>query len=455
MQVLLITPPREVRQQPDFPPIGLAYISAVLKRDGVETKVVDASAFSWKRLTRVLKRNAPLVVGITCWTLERGQVFKTARLVREILPKAKIILGGHHATAFPQHMFLQAYADAVVIGEGEETTAELVRAMLNNRGLGEVRGIAYSEGDRILFTEPRDFITDLDSIPFPSSSDFNLDEYLGLPEVKGRAASIMTSRGCPHQCIFCSASRFWKRRWRARSAENVLSEIEWLYRDYKVRDFIFFDDNFTVQKKRAIEICRGLIERKLDIHFVASSHVTHIDKELLYWMKESGCYRIDFGVESGSPEILRNIRKDQRIDQIEACFRLVHKAGIRPRAFLMVGNPGETAETIDETVRLMRKIRPYNSIAAGIVWILPDTEIYELAKTKGLVSDDFWLQNNDTLYYTCEHTLEELRSLKNRLMRGMSVNEGTVKAYLEYWARKVYYGYPFLQKLRKFRKIFD
>lgn len=450
----MITPPREVPQRADFPPIGLAYISAFLKREGISAKVVDASAFAWDRLSKIVRNYSPSIVGIACWTQERGQTFKVAKLVREILPESKIILGGHHATAFPQNMFVQAYADAVVIGEGEVTTLELVRAMLDGKSLDTVKGIAYSEEGKVLLTEPRNFIIDLNSIPYPNYSDFDLDNYLGIPEFKGRSASIMTSRGCPHKCVFCSAGFFWERRWRARNPDNVIGEIEWLYHKYKVRNFSFFDDNFTVNKERAIAICRGIIDRKFDINWVASSHVTHIDEELLRWMRKSGCDRIDFGIESGSPTVLRNIEKKQSVEQIEHTFRLVHEAGIKPRAYLIVGCPGETKETIDETLALMKKIRPYDSRTAEIMLVFPNTKLYEIAKDKGLLSDDFWLQTNDTLHYTCEHTFEELKGLKNHLMKGMAKNEETFKATVEYWTRKAYYKYAFLQKLRKYRRIF-
>ena len=454
IDLLLITPPRKIPQKTDFPHIGLAYISAYLKRAGIESSIVDASAMSWKKLAGVISERPPSIVGMTCWTQERAQTFRTAGLVKDILPKAKIIVGGHHASMFPRNMFLQAHADAVVIGEGEQTTLELVQAMLDGRDLESVKGVACQYDGNVLLTEPREFIQDLDSIPYPSYSDYDLGDYLGIPDIKGKAASIMTSMGCPHSCVFCSASNFWKRKWRARTPVNVVGEIEWLYHELNVKNFSLFDDNFTVNKPRAIEICRHILERNLYIHWVASSHVTHIDEELLRWMKKSGCFRIDFGIETGSQAILKNIRKGQTVEQIEKAFDLVHKAGIKPRAYLIIGCPGETEETIDETVRLMKKIRPYYSRTAEILIVFPGTRLYEMAKDKGLLSDDFWLQSNDTLHYTCEHTYGELKSLRNRLMKGMAKNEGTVKATFEYWARSAYYKYAFLQKLRKFRRIF-
>jgi radical SAM superfamily enzyme YgiQ (UPF0313 family) len=454
MDVLLINPPREVPQKADFPPVGLAYISALLKKNGISSSVVDAVACSRKELARIIESKKPAIVGITCWTMERGEAFKTAEQVRQLRPAARIIVGGHHATAFPENMFPQMHADAVVIGEGEETTLELVRALLGGTSLASVNGIAWLDNGVVRVNQPRPFALDLDALPYPDYSDLDLHGYLGIPDAKGIAASIMTSRGCPHQCVFCSAGSFWKRKWRARTAENVLGEIEWLYRERGVRNFSFFDDNFTVRKSRAIEICKGILDRKLSINWVASSHVTHVEEEVLYWMKKSGCFRIDFGVESGSPAVLRNIQKGQTVEQIEKAFALVHAAGIKPRAYLLVGSPGETEETIDETIALMKKIRPYYSRTATITLVFPGTGLYDQAKRCGLLDDGFWLKSNDTLCYTCEHPQEELDRLKERLMRGLALNDNTFMARLEFIARRIYYRYPALQKLRRFRRIF-
>jgi radical SAM superfamily enzyme YgiQ (UPF0313 family) len=454
MEVLLINPPRVVPQHADFPPMGLTYVASYLRENGVKVFVLDAASFSWRKLAEAIKDSAPKIVGFSCWTLERGQIFKAAKLVREILPGTKIIVGGHHATAFPEHMFKLAYADAVVLGEGEITALELVKALLENKEIREIKGIAYRENGRVVINKPNKFIEDLDIIPFPSYDEFNLDEYLGLPESKERAATIITSRGCPYKCIYCSAARFWELRWRARSPENVLKEIEWLYNDHGVRNFMFFDDNFTIKKDRAIEICQRIIKRNLHINWVAESHVTHVNEELLGWMKKSGCYRIDYGVESGSPKILRNIKKGQTVEQIEMAFKLTHEAGIKPRAYLVVGSPGEDEATIEETVKLMEKIKPYDTHSGQILWILPDTEVYELAKSKGIISDDFWIENDSVIYYTGDSDDKELKALRDRLIDGLSKNKGYLWAPLNAWLRKNYTEYPFLQKIRKWRKNF-
>lgn len=454
MDFLLVNPPREVPQRADFPPMGLAYIAAYLRSQGIDADVMDAAAFKWPRLEEAIRLRKPAIVGLPCWTMERGQTFKAADIVRRTLPNAKLTIGGHHASAFPKHMFAQAHADAVVIGEGELTALELVRAFLDGTDISGIRGIAYHDGHEVILNPGRELIADLDTLPFPCHDRFDLDEYLGLPEVDGKAASMMTSRGCPHKCIYCSGSKFWQRKWRPRSAENVLREMLWLYRDLGVRNFMFFDDNFTVHKQRAIEICRGVIDNGMQINFVAESHVSHINPELLDWMKKAGCYRIDFGVESGSPKILKTINKKQTAGQIEDVFAMVHAAGIKPRAYLMIGNPGENEDTIRETAALMEKIRPYDTQGAHPLVIMPNTRIYEMAKMEGIISDDFWLGSDDMLYYTVEHSEQSLFALRELLMRKLAHNSKSKKEYIRYLMKKYYYRYPWLQKLRKFRSLF-
>ena len=453
VDVLLVNPPRMVPQKADFPPIGLAYISETLKKHKIASRVVDACTLSWKNVEGILKYYNPSIVGIPCWTIERNQTFKLADLVAKTLPHAKIIVGGHHATSFPEHMFKMAKADAVVMGEGEETTVELVKALLERKSLSPIKGIAFRENENIVINEPREFISDMDSIPFPSYEEFDFKDYLGFPELKEKAAALITSRGCIYNCIFCSATKFWKQEWRARSSKNVLREVESLYKNSSIRAFMFFDDNFTVDKKRVIDICQGILEKGMQIKWVACSHVNKIDSELLSWMRKAGCYRIDYGVESGSPKVLRNIRKGQTVETIRRVFRETHEAGIKPRAYLMVGNPGEDETTIKQTISLVKDIKPYDTFSGQILWVLPDTEIYELAKEKELVCDDDWLKEDPIIYYTAEHSLIKLMALRDKMMRGLLKDNASLDNFLKYFMRKVYYSYPILQKLRKYKYL--
>lgn len=447
MNILLISPPREIPQPASFPPIGLGYIAAVLKQDGHNVRIMDAAAYSLKKIERLIQDANPQIVGLTCWTVERGQTFKVAKLIKESVPRAKIIVGGQHATAFPEHMFKLAHADVVVLGEGERTISELVRCIEEGRDISDVKGIVYQKEREAIYTAPRELIEDLDKVPFPMYDDFELNKYGGLPERKTLTTAIVSSRGCPYNCIFCSSAVFWKKRWRPRSSENVLAEVEWLYEDYNVRSFIFFDDFFFLNKDRAIEICKGIIDRKLEVDWVAEGRVNLVDSELLKWMKEAGCYRIDYGVESGSPKILKNINKKISIEQIKNAFDLTHEFGIKPVAYLMVGNPGETVETIGETLQLMQQIKPHYTNTGGILWILPNTEIYERSKKLGIIDDAYWLNNMETPFFTGEHSLEELKVLRNQLTLGLAKIRSSLRGYAMYLFRKFYDGYPFIQRL--------
>ena len=447
MNVLLISPPRENPQPASFPPIGLGYIASVLKKDGHKVRIMDAAAYSLKKIERLILEINPEIVGLTCWTVERGQTFKVANLVKKNVPHATIIVGGQHATAFPEHMFKLAHADVVVLGEGERTTSELVLCLEGGKNISHVKGIVYIEDGKAVYTEPRELIEDLDKIPFPMYDNFDLKKYGGLPERKTMTTAIVSSRGCSYNCIFCSSAVFWKRRWRARSSENVLAEVEWLYKDHNVRSFIFFDDFFFLDKDRAIEICKGIIDKKLDVEWVAEGRVNLVDRELLKWMKKAGCYRIDYGVESGSPKILKNINKKISVGQIRNAFNLTHEFGIKPVAYLMVGNPGETKETIRETLQLMEQIKPHYTNTGGILWILPNTEIYEKSKKLGIIDDDDWLKNMETPFFTGEHSVRELKALRNQLTLGLAKIRGSLRGYAMYLFRKFYDGYPFIQRL--------
>jgi radical SAM superfamily enzyme YgiQ (UPF0313 family) len=296
---------------------------------------------------------------------------------------------------------------------------DILKSLNTHGNLSNVLGIVYKEKNGIIKNPRRSLISNLDSLPFPKYDDIDFLSYKGLPETEEPAAAIMTSRGCPYECIYCSSSVFWDRKWNIRSPKNVLEEIRYLYNEKGIRHFLFFDDNFAVDKKRAIEICRRIINEGLQISWVACTRVDNISVELLKWMKRSGCYRIDFGVESGSSKILKNINKHYTVEQVKQTFTWVHKSGIRPVAYLMFGNPGEDEETVDETVKLIKEIKPCGSKGGNILWILPNTKIYEISKNRGIIDDSFWVKEKGIRYYTGEHDLEGLSKLYRRFIWGI------------------------------------
>lgn len=429
MNIVLINPPLLPPQKASFPPVGLGYLSGVLKKAGYQVCCIDACNMSWKLLEEKILEAKPNVVGITCWTFARVSAFKSGNIARSCCPNAKIIIGGQHATFLPEQTMDAANADFVVLREGEKTIVELIQTIQKNGDFSKVKGIAYRDGDKIFITTPRPFISDLDTIPFPDYDDFNLDDYKGLPDSGRRAAGIITSRGCPFNCYYCSSKEYWTRKWRYRSPDNVLSEIEYLYHELGVRALTIFDDNFTIKKDRAIEVCKGIIDRKLDLVWVSIGSVRAVDKEILTWMKRAGCYQVQYGAESGSPKILENINKGQTVEQIRDAFRRTKEAGMEACAYLMVGAPGETKETINETVELMKEIAPRQNPSGGIsiLWILPGTRIYELSKSQGIISDHTWGKSDQQyFYYTGEYSVEELEQLRMQLRKGLARNRGAL-----------------------------
>ena len=452
MKVLLISHPSTSAQKPDFPPIGVAYLGSVVRDKGHDILLVDGGLTGAEDIIKQARDFGPDVAGVTCWTINRGSVWSLCNIFEKELPEVFLVLGGPHASLYPEHIFQKTHARAVVFGEGEETLCELLEVLEDKGDLAGVRGLAYRDKDgRICRTEPRLQIEDLDSIPFPyyeAFKDFNFQNYNGFVGLPRPTAAVITSRGCVFDCAYCGSVNFWGKKWRRRSAQNVLDELEHLVRDMGARSIYMFDDNFPVNKKRAMDICQGIIERKLDIQWACCSHVKMVNEELLKVMKQSGCVSIDFGVESGSDTILRNINKNQTRKDIEKAFALVHQAGIKPRAYLMVGNKGETTGTIDETVDMIGTIKPHSSIGATILWLLPGTDVFREASARGFIDDSYWLKSDDVPYNLQEYTYDQLFELRQRLMRGIARKKGGLVSTVNFYLKTIYYRYPFLARVR-------
>lgn len=452
LKIVLISNPTSLRQKPDFPPTGIAYLGAAAHQAGHEAIMIDGGLRSLSQIIREVQEVSPNVIGVTCWTINREMVWSLCARLKEIVPDAFLVLGGPHASIYPEHIFKKTHASAVVVGEGEITFVELLDALKEGKRLKDVSGMVLRNDDgRISYTAPRALIEDLNSISSPYYNgfrDFSFSHYSGFPPLSRPTAAIISSRGCVFDCSYCASVRFWGRKWRYRSPDNVLEEIGWLVEELGVRSLYFFDDNFPAIKERAIKICEGIINNQWDLEWACCSHVKMINRELLEVMRASGCISIDFGVESGSEVILKKINKRQTREDIEQAFDLVHEAGILPRAYLMVGCPGEDASTIDETIELIGRIKPRSSIGANILWLLPGTALYEEAVKNGYISDDYWLDSNEVPYNLQEYSLEQLEALRNRLMLGIARKKGGLSPRIVYYLKRLYYKYPSLSVFR-------
>jgi radical SAM superfamily enzyme YgiQ (UPF0313 family) len=276
-----------------------------------------------------------------------------------------------------------------VHGEGEETITELVEKY-KSKDLSDVKGIAYKKNKRVVVNPPRPLIKNLDSIPFPAHHLLKMDRY-SHPLMRGRKImSVLTSRGCPYNCTFCTKNIFGS-TFRARSAENVLEEIELLVKNYGVNEINIIDDNFNVDRKRTMEICKGIIDRGLKIKWSTPNGIRAdtVDRELIQIMKRSGCYSLSFGIESGSPRIVQSINKNIKLGVIREVFKICRDEGIETVAFFIIGLPGETAEDIQMTIDFAKEIQP--DVADFHMLIpLPGTPIYDYLKQNNLLLETDW-----------------------------------------------------------------
>lgn len=420
---------------PYAPPIGLAYIASTLRREGYEARVVDTIGRGWEDIEALIRYEMPDIVGINCFTEQRQAAFILADTVKSVNKNIKVAIGGVHAS-FMHEQILKNFlsVDIVVIGEGEITFLELVRALHGGGKLSRVKGITYREKDEIIKTEERPLISDLDSLPFPDFDDFAKTSYgvyspiraFNIRDKNGNLAkhmSINTSRGCFAKCQFCSVHRFWRSCWRARSPANVADEIEKLSREKGVGFINFADDIFTVKEERVVTICKEILKRDIRIAWDCETRADFISRDMLHWMKRSGCVSIAFGIESGSPFILNSIDKKISVDKIEEAVYLTKSEGIKVSLLLMVGNPGESEETINESISLVEKLKP-DIRAVQIASVYPGAPLYDLYKSTGSINDDYWLTDKPAPFFIQDGraSLRQLKIWQDRLLIGSSPN---------------------------------
>lgn len=365
------------------PPLGLGYLGAVLRERGFRVRIIDdlVEKLSFYELIKKIKNS--IIVGITSTTPTFVSALNYAKKIKEVFPEIFVILGGVHASFEPEKTISNDFVDAVCIGEGEETIVEVAERVEAGKTLEGVRGIYYKEEGKIRKNEPRKFIENLDSLPFPAFDLMPLEKYSVLGQ-KIEHFPMITSRGCPFACRYCSSSLFMGHRFRARSAENVVDEIEWLIDEFKAKHVAFSDDTFTLNKKRVVEICEEIKRRKLEITWSCSSRIDTVTDELLKVMKSAGCVAIYYGIESASRRILEYYRKRISIERAKEVVRATRKIGISTICSFIIGAPIETKEEMKETLKLAIKLNP-DYAQFTILTPYPGTEIYEEAKRKNLL----------------------------------------------------------------------
>ena len=392
MKICLISPPYNSAVKSvvgvSSPPLGLAYIASVLKQDH-EVKIVDSNILNYtiEDVKEELRSFYPDVVGITSVTPSIYQAYEVAETARSVREDCTVVLGGPHATFLPRETLKECkYVDIIVRGEGEETTKELVETIEKGKDLDKVKGITFRKRNEIIDVEPRPFIKNIDDIPFPSRDLLPMHLY----NVNGvKYTTMMTSRGCPFQCSFCSSSRLFGGYWRGRSPENVFEEMKSICEEYDIGNVGFMDDTFTLDQKRAERICDGIIKQRWDISWGASSRVDTLSKKLVEKMKRAGCWILFLGIESGTQKTLDAVGKRITIEQVKKAVKIVKDAGIQVLGSFIIGFPQDTIGTIKETINFAKSL-DIDYAEFSILTPYPGTQIYDYTKENNLLLTENW-----------------------------------------------------------------
>jgi anaerobic magnesium-protoporphyrin IX monomethyl ester cyclase len=405
-----------------IPPLGLAYVAAALEKGGFEVEILDNYMLN-KPIEDVkleVKRLTPEIVGIGCSSNTYQRCVETAKAVKEVLPSCKVVVGGPHPSFMPDSMLQHPEIDYVVMGEGERAMV----ALANNIGKSEddsaiaaIPGIAYRHEGKTV-KNPQSFIKDLDQIPYPAMHllpmhlyDREID-YLSVKPVD----TMNVIRGCPYNCIWCNVKGLWGQMCRAFSPIHVVEEIKYMIKNYGSKGIYFVGDNFTINKDRTMQMCKLIRKHKLDIEWTCDTGVDQISRDLLKEMKDAGCRTIWFGVESGSPAILKKINRGITVQQVARTIELCKEEGVNTAVSFMLGIPGETAKDMKATYKFAKKIDP-DWCHFNIFIAYPGCSLYEEILQKRLY-DRF----EDFLAYvkTEDFNFESLLEIQRRFHRSFN-----------------------------------
>lgn len=462
MKILLIYPPVSIygtgKVSPHMP-LGLAYIASYLERMKHEVKIIDALAagkdivrkkgkltqigLTDKMVENEIKRFNPDVVGISVmFTAFKEDAYRMARIAKKVNKNIVTVMGGAHVSINLKEPLKNKEVDVAVRGEGELTFKSLLDAIKNNKPLGSVTSIGFKEKRKIVETQATPLVKDLDEIPFPARHLLPMELYDDKSSKfsKGHPAfTMITSRGCPNHCVYCSIHSVWEHKWRGRSAKNVVDEIEELVNKYSAKEIAFLDDSMSVDKQRMNDICDEIIKRKVKFFWTTPNGIAHwtLDKKLLKKMKKAGCYRITFGIESGNPDMRRWVGKPFSLEQAKELTRYANNIGMWTIATNIIGFPYETKEQIRDTI----KFAIDSDVDFALFYRLgprPGTPVYEVFKKEG------WLPKSEKELFS-EEVCCETRELK-----GNDLFEMQHEAYTRFLRKRII---SFLNPMRIIRKI--
>ncbi len=429
LKVALISPPPASQWafvDYQYPLIGLAYLAAVLEKDGHQVMVIDCPPqhLTYRHIDQELSRFQPDIVGITSVTATFTSALKVAQKTKQTCPQALVVLGGPHVTIADDQFLLQhPEVNVVVKGEGEQTIVELARYVAGQKSLSEIPGIVFNKNGQLIHTANRPCIQNLDELPYPAYHYFPLIKYRIFKKI---GVPILTSRGCGSGCSFCLVPQIAGNSFRARTAASVVKELETVKNRYHV-DFVTFNDEiFTFDKQRVLDICSGIKQQKIKIPWDCQTRVDLISKDLLHTIKEANCQLINFGVESASQGILNSMEKGTTVQQNAAAIKMAKEAGLSVTVSLVLGYPGETDQTIHQTINFIKRTEP-DDLYLFLATPFPSTQLHDAIGELGWKMSQDW---NNYEMQTASFENQEVSFDRINKMREVFYNQLYSPAYI-------------------------
>lgn len=453
MRLLLVNPPRhngipviredrcEITERNSvIPPYSLMQLAAILRDKGHEVTLIDANGedISYQEFEKrllSLKEIGAVVLRFTPTTFDHD--LRVADIAKAT--NAQIVTIGLCWTlqTFAQGILENCDSlDIYALGDSESTVPNLIDTLdgKGREGLAAVRGLSYKADSSVLYSGAADDDTDPDALPMPAFDLVDARRYYNNTKRKTRYMIIYTSKGCPYGCIYCTVRRT---KWKAKSAPKVIEEVDHLVRNLRIRELSFFDETFTMERQRAIDICQGLLDKGINATWYCNTRVDRVDPGLLELMRKAGCRGISYGIESGSELILKNAQKGNTVEQAYQAIKWTKEAGIKTYAALMVGLPGESWATVEETRRFIQRALP-NGAQFNVAVPYPGTELYEIARANGWIGEDVdWraLYQHSSIMRTAEMSPEELDQARRMLYRSLYFNPRWVTENVKFLVR--------------------
>ncbi|MBU0547135.1 MAG: B12-binding domain-containing radical SAM protein [Candidatus Omnitrophica bacterium] len=393
MKILFVHPPANVNLKIQkglkYPPLGIAFVSAVTLEQGHNVRIFDANVERnpFQSLRMLIQAFQPEVVGISFTSLLSDSAHHTARFVKTTRPRVIVIAGGYHPTIQPLDVIKDTNFDAVVVGEGEITFLEWLKAYESkDKDYSSIKGLVFRKNGEIIVNPERELIPTLDTVPFPAYGLLPIRSYSSMVSTRKPYVTFIRSRGCPFNCIFCGVQRMFGKKYRVQSPQKTISEIERLVKEFKIKEVLFKDSDFLIDRNNVIQLCKLLIERKLDLIWSCNSRVDMINEKIALLMKQAGCKMITYGVESGNQEILNNLKKDFTLEQVTKAIQTTKNAGIQVTLNIIFGSPQETKETARETLAFVKQLDP-DYLNCAYLTAFPGSCLYNHALCNGWFID--------------------------------------------------------------------